>query len=427
MTKRVLLIAFHFPPIKASSGLERTLALARHLPANGWEPLVLTASPKAYPAVSDERMGLIPAGTPVRRAFARDATKALSVAGRYPHWATLPDRWASWLLGAIPAGLAMIREHRPDLIWSTYPIASAHLIGHALHRISGVPWVADFRDPMVEFNERLQSWSPSAPGLRRLRLWTEGIAARNATAITTCTEGARRILVERYPQHDAGSWAVVSNGYDESAFASASEGMTNTRCGDELLLLHSGTIYPTPDRDPTFFLRALQRVIERRGPDARKLRVLFRASSVDTLYLELIQELGLAQHVSFAPAIPYEGALNEMLRADGVLLFQGYTSNPAIPAKLYEYFRAQRPILALADSQGDTARLIRQYAAGELAPLDDVDAIAEALHRYIEAIEGCSSRLIAKPDYERFERKQTVASFAAVFEGALQRHKSSGT
>ncbi|MBN8489507.1 MAG: glycosyltransferase, partial [Burkholderiales bacterium] len=124
MTRRILLIAFHFPPIKVSSGLERTLALTRHLGAHGWEPLVLSASPKAYPGVSDERMGQIPAGTVVRRPFARDASRSLAIAGRYPRFVTLPDRWASWLLGAVPAGLSMIREFKPELIWSTYPIAS---------------------------------------------------------------------------------------------------------------------------------------------------------------------------------------------------------------------------------------------------------------------------------------------------------------
>ena len=109
MSKRILLVAFHFPPIKASSGLERTLALTRHLPALGWEPLVLSASPRAYPAVSEERISQIPPDIVVRRPFARDASRTLSIAGRYPRWATLPDRWLSWMMGAVPVGLSMIR------------------------------------------------------------------------------------------------------------------------------------------------------------------------------------------------------------------------------------------------------------------------------------------------------------------------------
>lgn len=415
--KRVLLIAFHFPPIKVSSGLERTLALTRHLPANGWEPLVLSASPKAYPAVSDERMGQIPEGTVVERAFARDASKSLAIAGRYPRMVTLPDRWASWTLGAIPAGLSLIRRYRPQLIWSTYPIATAHMIGCALHRLSGVPWVADFRDPMVEYDDRAHYWAPTWTALRNWRLWIERLTVRHGAALTTCTDGAMHILRERYPEADARHWSVVSNGYDESAFQTASGlPMPEPRRGNELLLLHSGVIYPTPDRDPSHFLRALRQVLDQRGPNARPVRLLLRASHVEQLYAPLVQELGLGANVSFAPSIPYQQALAEMQQVDGLLVFQGYTSNPAIPAKLYEYLRAQRPILAMADDEGDTAALVRRLDAGRVAPLDDVERIAVALGQYLHDIESGQWSPLPAERVQPFERAQTVAQFASLFD-----------
>lgn len=414
--RRALLVAFHFPPIKLSSGLERTLALTRHLPANGWEPLVLTASAHAYPSVSQERMASIPEGTVVCRAFARDASRSLSIAGRYPRALTLPDRWASWCLGAIPEGLRMIRAYRPELIWSTYPIASAHLIACALHRISGLPWVADFRDPMVEYDPSTQTWSPSWRALRRWRLWTEGLAVRHAAALTTCTNGALRILGDRYPLADQARWTMVPNGYDESAFQSASIQAPPAPEDDALVLLHSGTIYPTPDRDPSHFLRALRRVIDMRGPHMRQLRVVLRASSVEQLYTPLLQELQLSSHVRFEPAVPYQQALAEMMQVDGLLVFQGYTSNPAIPAKLYEYVRAGRPILALADGSGDTAALVRQLDAGIVSPLDDEALIAVALQQFLTRIETSSWRPVAADQREPFERARTVQQFAQLFD-----------
>ncbi|MBN8503868.1 MAG: glycosyltransferase [Burkholderiales bacterium] len=419
MSKRILLIAFHFPPIKISSGLERTLALTRHLPAHGWEPMVLSASPKAYPGISDERMGQIPSGTLVRRPFARDATRSLSIAGRYPRFVTLPDRWASWLLGAIPEGLSLIREFKPDLIWSTYPIASAHLIGCALHRMTGVPWVADFRDPMVEFNAREQRWAPAWNALRHCRLWIEGLATRHAAALTACTNGSLQILKERYTQTDQRLWTMVPNGYDESAFQAAEELARPPRAGDAVVLLHSGTIYPTPDRDPSHFLRALRHVIDQRGPGAKPVRVLLRASSVDKLYAPLLRDLQLEDHVQFAPAIAYQEALAEMMEVDGLLVFQGYTSNPAIPAKLYEYFRAGKPILAMADEHGDTAQLVRSLGAGLIAPLDNQEGIANAMHQYLRAIESNSSLRLAPAHYSPFERAQTVKQFADLFDELL--------
>ena len=139
------MIAFHFPPMQGSSGLQRTLKFARYLPDHGWQPIVLSAGAGVYQATSDAQLNEIGSTAVVRRAFALDAARHLAIHGAYPSWLALPDRWASWWLGAVPAGLALIRRYRPDVIWSTFPIATAHLIGLTLARMSGLPWVADFR------------------------------------------------------------------------------------------------------------------------------------------------------------------------------------------------------------------------------------------------------------------------------------------
>lgn len=416
--KRALLIAYHFPPIKASSGLERTLSLVRHLPANGWQPLVLTASPRSYGSTSNERMDAVPAGAEVRRAFALDAARHLSIGGRYPDWLALPDRWSTWLLGAVPVGLAMMLRHRPSVIWSTYPTATAHLIGYALHRLSGLPWVADFRDPMVEFVEREKRWYPADERLRRIRLFAERLAATHASALTFCTEGARSICAARYPQVDPTCLRVVPNGFDESAFSGLRARPTQA---DQrtLTLLHSGTIYPSPDRDPTYFLRALARVNGARSDDERPLRVILRGSGVEDLYAGLVNELGLQDCVEFAPLVDYRTALQEMLDVDGLLLFQGYSSNPAIPAKVYEYFRSGRPMLALADEQGDTARLLRALGVGRRAPLDDEDAICAALKRFVAGIENGVERGMAAETARQFERARSADAMAQVMEDVV--------
>jgi glycosyltransferase involved in cell wall biosynthesis len=416
LSKKALLVAFHFPPVKVSSGLERTLALARHLPHHGWEPLVLTASPSAYPAISDERIGQIPEHTIVKRSFALDASRHLAFRGRYPRVFSLPDRWQTWMLSAIPAGLAMIRRHRPQVIWSTYPIASAHWIGYALHRISGVPWVADFRDPMVEQNIKTGELVPYWPALRNARLAVERRAAMHASAMSFCTGGARQICVDRYSGIDADNWRVIPNGFDESAFAAAEKLNGPPRARDAaIVLLHSGTIYPTPDRDPSHFFRALRRVIDRRLPGARPVKVVLRASGVESLYADLLSSLRLTEHVDFAPALAYETALREMMDADGLIIFQGYTSNPAIPAKLYEYFRARRPILALVDRDGETAQLILEESAGQVAPLDDDGLIAEQITKVLDDIENGRLDLMEPGRIAAFERAQGVAKFAALF------------
>src|SRR3954463_12658579 len=152
MSKRVLMVAYHFPPMNISSGIQRTLRFVQYLPEFNWEPVILTAHPRSYTGVSSASLAEVPAHLQLKRAFALDTARHLSLWKMYPRWLALPDRWCTWWLGAVPAGLSLIRKFKPDVLWSTYPIATAHLIAYTLHRLTGIRWVADFRDPMIEPN-----------------------------------------------------------------------------------------------------------------------------------------------------------------------------------------------------------------------------------------------------------------------------------
>ena len=181
--KHVLMVAFHFPPHAGSSGIQRTLRFVRHLPEHGWSPLLLSAHPMAYERTSDDLVGDIPEGTIVRRAFALNSARHLAIKGRYLAATARPDRWVSWKYDAIRQGMQMIEAYKPDLIWSTYPIATAHVIADALHRRSGIPWVADFRDPMAQpgYPADPVTWQPIA--MSRYRPSSTNIFAPVAPAL----------------------------------------------------------------------------------------------------------------------------------------------------------------------------------------------------------------------------------------------------
>ncbi len=418
---KVLLIAFHFPPFKGSSGLERTLAFCRNLPAQGWQSVILSAHPRAFARTSEERLTDIPAEVRVERPFALDTVRHLSIRGRHLPWTALPDRWVSWLAGAVPRGLRMIRQERPAVIWSTYPIATAHLIGWMLHRLTKVPWITDFRDPMVEYNDRKNYFAPRNPSVRWARLRIEQLCARNAAYAVFCTAGARRIFVDRYPDFPAERALVIPNGFDEAAFAgldTATHG--DTRAPDTpLTLLHSGVLYPGPDRDPTAFLTAVRRLVDDSPEWEDRLRIRFRASGYVSTYSALIAQLGLQDIVELAPSVPYRTALAEMTTVDGLLIFQGYTSNPAIPAKLYEYLRAQRPILALVDAAGDTAALLHRLQVGTVLPIEDSSAIREGLETYLRNLEAGTAPVLSVEDCEEFERARGATILAQTLDAVI--------
>lgn len=375
------MVAYHFPPLSGSSGIQRTLRFVQHLPSLGWQPLVLSAHPRAYEQTSDDLLADVPTGTVVRRAFALDTARHLQLAGRYAGWMARPDRWVTWKFGAIREGLKVIEEFKPDVIWSTYPIATAHVIGSTLHRKTGIPWIADFRDPMA------QDGYPADPITWKVYGEIEADAAAQARICVFTTPGAARMYQQRYPAA-ASRMVVLENGYDEESFASVKQ-LPHSAPGQvpqrrPFLMLHSGIVYPS-ERDPTQFFEALGRLQLDGAVRPGDLSIRFRASMHDDLLRGLANLHGVQDYVELSPAIPYREALAEMQAVDGLLVMQGSNCNAQIPAKIYEYLRAGKPILGLTDPAGDTAEVMKRAGLHNVARLDSVDEISAALKSFVFA------------------------------------------
>lgn len=375
MVKRVLMIAYHYPPMRGGSGIHRTLAFTQYLPQLGWQPMVLSVSPNAYPDYS--RADAVPQ-VPVHRSFALDAARQLAIAGRYPSLLAQPDRWISWWLSAVPTGLRLIRQYQPQFIWSSYPIATAHLIALTLHRLTGIPWIADQRDPMIDTDY------PPDPRRRRIHGWIEQQAMQRGAAVICTTPGAVRDLNTRFPQADTRRIALIENGYDEVSFIGAEIAAPRAPSSPgPFRLLHSGVIYPS-ERDPGALFAALAHLLAQGEIQPATFRLVLRATGHDAYLQNLIdRHPHLAQIIELAPPLQYHEALAEMLTADGLLLLQAENCNGQIPAKLYEYLRARRPLLALTHPDGDTAGLLRRAGIHTTARLDCVDDIATALRHFL--------------------------------------------
>ena len=423
----MLLIAFHYPPCAVSSGVQRTLSFSMHLRDHGWRVTVLTAGSGAHERVNPQQLSDIPQDITVVRTPCLDAARHLAIHGRYWSRLALPDRWMSWKFTAVPRGLQVIRSRRIDVIWSTYPIATAHLVGARLAALSGVPWIADFRDPMVERVAATGELFPQDPALRAARLRVEARAARGASRLIFCTDAARCIAVERYPGLDPRRLQVIPNGYEEHAFRDA-ERLASHAPSRRHVLLHSGTVYPGADRDPRALLHAIRSLADRQLLTQGNFELRLRDPGNEDYFLRLIAEQQLSGLVTVAPPLPYREALAEMLRADGLLLLQGHTSNPAVPAKLYEYLRAARPIIALVHPDGETAATLRSLGIGTMASLTDAEAIARLLSRWIADPTGLGDAHAPREAVEEFSRARLTARLARSLDQVLaeQRRLTSG-
>ncbi len=373
---RVLFVAYHFPPLAGSSGIQRTLRFVQQLPDCGWQAAVLTAHPRAYERISDDLLPEIPPGTPLVRAQAFDTARQLSFRGKYLAGMARPDRWMTWRFFAVREGMKLIDRFKPDVLVSTYPIATAHQIGHRLHQKTGLPWVADFRDPMA------QDGYPADPKTHRVFVDIERAAMKDARFSVFTTPGAAAEYRRRYA-FAADRIRTIENGYDESAFTGLSTPVRQPLPGTErVVLLHSGIVYPS-ERDPTQLMKALALLAARGDIEAGRFTIRFRASAADDFVRKRAAEQAVLPFIEFAPAVPYRQALAEMCEVDGLLVMQASNCNEQIPAKVYEYLRSGSPIMCLSDPQGDTAETLRRAGVTAIAPLDDPQAIAALLVEFL--------------------------------------------
>jgi glycosyltransferase involved in cell wall biosynthesis len=411
MRKRLLLIAFHFPPLQGSTGVHRSLAFSRYLGRHGWDVTVLTATPGAYPRQSLDNNALLPDNVRVVRALALDAQKHLSLFGRYPRALATPDRWRSWIYSGVRAGRRLVNEWSPHAIFSTYPIASAHEIAMRLSREFALPWVADFRDPMG------QDSYPAEPSIREAYWDLERRVLGQCAAVTVTTEGTAALYRERYPEFPANRVNVIPNGFDELAFPALPTAADPHPPGP-LRFLHSGNLYPH-ERNPECFFRAVAELLAEGRIAPEIARFDLRGGGYPDRYQPQIASLGIGEMVRLLPGLPYRDALREMHESDFLMLFQAANCNRQIPAKLYEYLYVGRPIVGFTDPAGDTGRLLADLGIQTIAPLDDTDAIKSLIAGAIRLGQERKAFVPPRAQVMRFSRAGTTETLAEVLEEAV--------
>jgi len=182
-------------------------------------------------------------------------------------------------------------------------------------------------------------------------------------------------------------------------------------------LLHSGIVYPA-ERDPTQLFEALGRLKAAGTIQAGALVIRFRAPVHDDLLQSLATRYAVTEFIDCQPPVPYRDALAEMLAADGLLVMQAANCNEQIPAKIYEYLRANRPILTLTDPQGDTATTLRAAGATDIARLDSAEDICRILPLFVNAIREGRAVLPSRHAVANASREGRTAELAKLLEAA---------
>ncbi len=372
---KVLLVTMYFPPA-GGGGVQRSLKFATHLPELGIETHVLAPDDPKWIHRDD--------GPPPPTLAWVHRARYLGPKGRKPaeelHGATgldraskqlqlmgrrllVPDENVSWNLTAIPAAIRIVKREGIDVVITTSPPSSVHLVGAAVKRATGIPWVADLRDSVVAHPHR-----DAERMLVRAKEQGEHAVARlitrSANAIVCVSDAIAAEMRERDPN---GEIATIANGSDFDDF----DGLEHTS-SDRFRLTHAGSFFGK--RDPRPFLTALHET----GLDivARFLGD-FRSSD-----REWAERLELGDRLELIPYAPRRRSLELQRDSEALLLLipeAGGRGKGVLSGKVFEYLAAERPILALVPPEGAAAELIRDTGAGMVVAPEDVEGIKAAL------------------------------------------------
>jgi glycosyltransferase involved in cell wall biosynthesis len=373
---KLLLVSLYWPPA-GGGGVQRPLKFAQYLPALGIETHVLApddpkwihedAELRAPTQAWVHRARYVgPKGRkPAEELHGKEGVgRAVVLAKLASRRLLVPDENVSWNLTAIPAAIRIARSEGIDVVLTTSPPNSIHLVGAAVQRATDAKWVADLRDSLVAHpHRRTESFA-----VRAKEKVSDGVAhlvARRADAITCVSEA---IADEARGFDPRGRVATISNGCDFDDFA----GLPYTP-GERFRITHTGSFFGK--RDPRPFLTALAES----GHEDVVVRFLgdFRAADY-----EWAKRLELGDRLELIPYASRQTALQLQRDSDALLLLIPEASGRGkgvLSGKVFEYLAAERPILAAVPPDGAAADLIRETGAGVVAPPDDVAALREAL------------------------------------------------
>lgn len=416
MRKRhALFVAFHVPPEASSSGVLRTLKFIRYLDELGWRVTVISPHVDAYAVTDPALMTQFPATCRIIRTRFLNTKRHLSVLKRYPALLAVPDTWVGWLPWGIAAGRRVAASDPFDLVYSTSPHATSHLIAWRIARHARRPWVTDFRDPWYE--DIPEPGAPSGPVFRSVDRWLERQVIEQCQRAVTSTVSLRDAFRMRYPREASDKFVAIPNGYDEADFIALPDAAP---AGTRLTIVHAGTIN-AEFRDPRPFFAAIRRCVDDGLIGSDDLRILFLGGgpfAAAPEVLATVARLGLQHTVEFLPRVPYAQSLQELAGGDLLLLLQSSPDTTGlVPAKLYEYLRTQKPVIALVQP-GATGEILANVNGGWAVDPNDANAlhatVAEALRRW-----RAGTLPDARADLallRQFDRKSLTVELAALFD-----------
>lgn len=411
--KRVLFLAYNFPPM-GGGGVQRTLKFVKYLPRFGWEPVVICADDRAYWARDETLTGEIPPEIVIKRRRPMGPGHIFTILGKLTSRGFarrvfdnifVPDDRILWALTSVFTAIRLIKRLDIDLIYSTSPPHSTHIGAGIIKRLTGLPWVADFRDPWTG-NFR---YNPNSPQIRKLHKKKERKILNSADRVICITESVKNKYISDFGI-SPDRLVTIYNGFDPDDFDK--EPVRDKEIEDRIVITHSGSFYGTYFPKDTF--PPLSKVINDYPSLKGRVEVRF-IGVMDSEIQDAISDTFKGNAV-FLGYVAHKEAIRTISRSDINLITLPMTGDVSyiVTGKLFEYLAAKRPILAVVPP-GEAARLITEARAGIVVHENDPEKLSDALYRAILELKDREDFSPVQDVVHRFERGGLTSMLAGVF------------
>ena len=433
--KRVLIISYYWPPT-GGSGVQRWVNFAKYLPAEGWQPVIYTPENPEQLAVDTSLESEIPAEAEIikthitepyelykkflrRSGHSKEAVEVnpvnaqnKSFAQKAAMWVRgnffLPDPRCMWIKPSVKYLKKYLEEHPVDLIVSTGPPQSMHLIGRRLALETGIPWIADFRDPWTKIfyfkHLSMTAWT---------RSWHEKMERKvldDASAVVAVSP----LVQKEFRYMTKTPVELITNGFDECDFAAERCEEAEGGKDKDFLITHTGLFAAAGN--PTVLWDVLAEKCRKEDPFRKRLKIRL-IGKTDEQIISYLKSVGLEENLEDMGYQPHSVAVEQQRTAS--LLILPLRKEPeykaVLPGKLFEYMASMRPILGIGQPDGAMGMIIGQTGTGAVIDWEDESTISAYVDRCWER-HKLGALTAGDADISRYTRRNLTHRMAELFD-----------
>ena len=436
--KRVLIISYYWPPT-GGSGVQRWVKFAKYLPSEGWQPVIYTPENPEQLAVDESLAAEVPEVAEIvktriiepyelykkllrRSGHSKEAVEVnpvnaqnKSLLQKAAMWVRgnlfRPDPRCLWIGPSVRFLKKYLKEHPVDLIVSTGPPQSMHMIGLRLSRETGLPWIADFRDPWTKiFYFKHLSMTPATEKWHKKM---EKMVLDEASAVVAVSP----LVQQEFQAMTDTPVELITNGFDECDFPA--EPCTDAYGGasKEFTVTHTGLF--AADGNPTVLWDVLAEKCKADETFRKLLRIKLIGKTDDQIF-KALKDRGLEESLINMGYQTHSVAVDQQRQASVLILplRKEPEYRAVLPGKLFEYLASQRPILGIGQPDGAMAMIVNETRTGTVIDWNDKEGIRQYIEQCWERhLEGRLSSDGA--DLSRFTRRSLTRRMAGLFDNII--------